>query len=65
MKKAKRLALNAETLMQLDGLRAVQGAGPTVVSQCKKASDCVACTTTQDPDLCQVSWASNCVTYTC
>jgi hypothetical protein len=65
---SKRLSLNSETLLQLDKLDlldAVVGAGPTVVSACRMASDCVDCTTTNDPDLCAVSWASNCYTYTC
>jgi hypothetical protein len=63
----KPLSLSRETLYTLSGQnsRAVLGAGPTVASACKMASDCVACGATHDPDLCQPSWASNCYTYTC
>jgi hypothetical protein len=64
----RRLTLNSETLRQLDTLGtlgAIVGAGPTAVSACRRASDCTDCTTTNDPDLCAVSWAGNCVTYTC
>jgi hypothetical protein len=64
----KRLCLNSETLRRLDQLEmhgAIVGAGPTVASACKMASDCVDCTTTDDPDLCVASWAGNCYTLTC
>lgn len=64
---SKRLFLNSETLRQLNSseMFGAVGAGPTVASACKMASDCTDCTTTNDPDLCAVSWASNCYTYTC
>ena len=64
---SRRLSLNSETLRQLDKLAfgAIVGAGRSEASGCKMASDCVDCTTTNDPDLCVVSWASNCYTYTC
>lgn len=65
---SRRLSLNSETLRQLDTLDSfgtVVGAGPTVASACRMASDCAACTTTNDPDLCAVSWVGNCYTYTC
>jgi hypothetical protein len=63
----KHLSLSRETLYTLSRRqsRAVLGVGPSEASACKQATDCVACTTTNDPDLCQVSWAGNCYTYTC
>jgi len=46
---SRRLSLSSETLRQLDKLGtldAIVGAGPTVASACKEASDCVDCTVT-------------------
>ena len=59
---SKSLSLTRETLHALthDEILQVAGANATVASACKDA----ACGT-GDPELCAVSWASNCFTYTC